>query len=121
MYNRYIPEDTFYTPVIEEPPPRPEPPKAPAEEPPAPPRQGQRPSAASQSGMPFGFPKGLESLSALVRGVPERLKRFRLEDVDSGDILLLLILLYLLAEGDDMDLVIALGLVLLMGLGEGKG
>ncbi|MEM5780014.1 MAG: hypothetical protein AAGU02_02575 [Lawsonibacter sp.] len=46
------------------------------------------------------------------------LKTLKLEDIDTGDILLLLIILYLLIEGDDLELVIALGLVLIMGFGE---
>ena len=45
-------------------------------------------------------------------------KSLKLENWDTGDLLLLLIILYLLVEGEDLDLVIALGLVLLMGLGE---
>jgi hypothetical protein len=56
---------------------------------------------------------GKESLSSL-------LKTLKLDNIDSGDLLLLLIILFLLVEGDDLELVIALGLVLLMGLGEGK-
>ncbi|MCF2661433.1 hypothetical protein [Pseudoflavonifractor phocaeensis] len=48
------------------------------------------------------------------------LKTLHLEDIDPGDVLLLLIVLYLLVEGDDLELVIALGLVLIMGLGEEK-
>jgi hypothetical protein len=39
----------------------------------------------------------------------------KLDNIDSGDLLLLLIILFLLVEGDDLELVIALGLVLLMG------
>ena len=46
------------------------------------------------------------------------MKTLHLENIDSGDLLLLLIMLYLLVEGDDLELVIALGLVLLMGLGK---
>lgn len=111
MYNRYIPEDTFYTPVEEETPPSGNPTPPPKETP---------PTHQPKGGIPFSFPKGLEGLSTLLRTVPERLKGFRLDNIDSGDVLLLLILLYLLKEGDDMDLVIALGLVLLMGLGDEK-
>ncbi|MEA4933111.1 MAG: hypothetical protein VB071_05930 [Lawsonibacter sp.] len=46
------------------------------------------------------------------------LKTLKLDDIDTGDILLLLIILYLLVEGDDLELVIALGLVLIMGFGD---
>lgn len=43
-----------------------------------------------------------------------------LEDLDSGDVLLLLIILFLLWEGDNLELVITLGLMLLMGLNDKK-
>lgn len=46
------------------------------------------------------------------------LRSLKLENLDSGDILLLLIILFLLLEGDNLELVIALGLVLIMGLGD---
>lgn len=51
-------------------------------------------------------------------GLSSLLKTLKLDDIDTGDILLLLIILYLLIEGDDLELVIALGLVLIMGLGD---
>lgn len=51
-------------------------------------------------------------------GLSSLLKTLKLDDIDTGDILLLLIILYLLVEGDDLELVIALGLVLLMGFGD---
>ena len=72
------------------------------------------------------FLSGREGLSALFSsgegqsGLARVLRALHLEDVDTGDVLLLLIVLYLMAEGDDLDLVIALGLVLIMGLGEEK-
>ncbi len=106
MYNRYIPEDTSYT-RIETPAARPD---APA------PGEGSR--------KPLHFPDFLLGKEGRLFGGREGgglsglLKSLHLENIDSGDILLLLILLYLLVEGDDLELVIALGLVLLMGLGE---
>lgn len=110
MYNRYIPEDMSYTPVGETLPP-PERPAGP----------GNGPCQA-----PFRLPdflSGKEGLSRLLGGregggLAGLLKTLRLDQLDSGDILLLLIVLYLLVEGDDMELAIALGLVLFMGLGE---
>lgn len=48
------------------------------------------------------------------------LKVLRLEELDSGDILLILIILLLLVEGDNMDLVITLGLLLLLGLADDR-
>ena len=104
MYNRYIPEDTSYTPV---------------QPPPPPPQRPRSPGTGPRRQPPVRFPDflsgkgGKDSLSGL-------LKSFHLDNFDSGDILLLLIMLYLLVEGDDLELVIALGLVLLMGLGDDK-
>ena len=108
MYNRYIPEDASYTRV--EPPPE----RSPA------PGSGPRP--------PFRLPdllSGKEDLSGLLgtrggNGLSGLLKSLHLDNIDAGDVLLLLILLYLLVEGDDLELVIALGLTLLMGLGDDK-
>ena len=88
MYNRYIPNGTAYNRVSE-----PEP------APPSPPRhQAKR-----------------EKKSGPLTGL---LRSLKLEELDSGDVLLLLILLLLFLEGDDMELVIALGLILLLGLGQ---
>ena len=53
-------------------------------------------------------------------GVKRLLKALKLEEVDSGDLLLLLIILLLLTDGDELDLVITLGLMLLLGLGDKK-
>lgn len=46
------------------------------------------------------------------------LKHFKIENFDTGDILLVLIILFLFLEGDNLELVITLGLMLLLGLGE---
>lgn len=105
MYNRYIPQDMSYTPVEETTSARPGP---------------RRP--------PFRFQellRGKDGLSGLFGnreggGLSGLLKSLHLENIDSGDVLLLLIMLYLLVEGDDLELVIALGLVLLMGLGDSE-
>ena len=110
MYNRYIPEDASYT-RVELPP---EPPRGPA------PGGEPRPSFRVSD-----FLSGKEGLSGLL-GIREGnslsglLKSLHLDNIDTGDVLLLLILLYLLVEGDDLELVIALGLTLLMGLGDEK-
>lgn len=53
-------------------------------------------------------------------GMAGILKSLHLEDLDSGDILLLLIILFVFLEGDNIELVITLGLMLLLGLGEEK-
>lgn len=98
MYNRYIPEDTSYFPVEEEPPRR----------------SGSGPGPQRRPAF------RLNELTGLLKGSEGGglLKALHLDDLDAGDILLMLIMLYLLVEGDDLEPVIALGLVLLMGLGE---
>ena len=88
MYNRYSPNGTAYTRISE---PEPAPP-------PPPPRRKDK--AEKKEGLLSGLFKSL-----------------KLEELDSGDVLLLLILLLLLLDGDDMELVIALGLILLLGFG----
>lgn len=55
---------------------------------------------------------GGEAKNAGIAGI---LKGFGLENLDSGDVLLLLILLLVFLEGDNMELVITLGLMLLLG------
>lgn len=109
MYNRYIPEDASYTRV--EPPP----------EQPGP-KPGSRPRQALRFSDLLSGKEGLSSLLGVREGniLSGLLKSLHLDNIDTGDILLLLILLYLLVEGDDLELVIALGLTLLMGLGDDK-
>lgn len=89
MYNRYIPNGTSYTRIPQE--------DAPL------PRNEKRPPEVG--GKKKGGPLG------------DLLKSLKLDELDTGDVLLLLILLFLFLEGDDMELVITLALVLLMGLG----
>lgn len=98
MYNRYIPENTPYFPVEEEPP------------------RMNGPGPAPRRRPAFR----LNELTGLLKGSEGGglLKTLHLDDLDAGDILLMLIMLYLLVEGDDLEPVIALGLVLLMGLWE---
>lgn len=109
MYNRYIPQDSSYSPIREE-----------TE---ASSNPGSREKQGGTGWGPGAVPLAKGSLSRLFqsrdgKGLTNLLKSLHLEDVDTGDVLLLLILLYLLVEGDDLELVIALGLVLLMGLGD---
>lgn len=47
-------------------------------------------------------------------GLSGILKRLKFEDIDRGDILLLLILLFIIMEGDDWELALILGLVLFL-------
>ncbi len=129
MYNRYISQKQTYAPVAQ-----PAPPHEEKREPPDEKKyiRGQESAQApkgnsgnffSPAGGRGGFNLGkLTELldrdkSGSLGGIFPMLK---LEEVDTGDILLILILLLLLVEGDDLELVITLGLMLLMGLG-GKG
>lgn len=135
MYNRYIPKDTSYTRVTEEKAPVAETKTAAPEQNSAQPQRHARgtvppprpaPGNCKQGGFALpSFLRGKDGLGTLFAGkdgagLTGLLKSLRMEEIDSGDILLMLILLYLLVEGDDLDLVIALGLVLILGLGEKK-
>jgi len=71
----------------------------------------------------------LDSLAAPLRlltgedkngGINGVLKSLHLEELDSGDVLLLLIMLFLFMEGDNLELVITLALMLLLSLGDDK-
>ena len=66
---------------------------------------------------PLGFLSGEENKNAGIAGI---LKGLHMEDLDSGDVLLLLIILLVFLEGDNTELVITLGLMLLLGLGGEK-
>ena len=111
MYNRYIPKDGAYTRVpVEEP----------QEGPSAGRGAGDRPERDCPPGTnrPSGGGFPLSDFLTGSGGLTGLLKALRLENLDSGDILLLLIVLLLLLEGDNLELVIALGLVLILGLGD---
>ena len=109
MYNRYIPRDNSYLPIGE------------GEKTPF---RSEIDQKRENTGRMVGVPPLTKSnFSRLFQSkeghsLTTLVKSLHLENIDSGDILLLLILLYLLVEGDDLELVIALGLALLMGLGE---
>ena len=115
MYNRYIPSGASYTriPVGEPEDARrsPSPDRGPER-----PEHGHRGSAGPAGGSPgsFSIPGFLTGEGG---GLTRLLGALKLEELDSGDVLLLLILLLLLLDGDDMELVIALGLILLLGFG----
>ena len=122
MYNRYIPNGASYTRVRVEEPVGSSPGATQAKEPHQKARPGDqrsqhtgRPGPSGTTG--FSLPSFLtgEGRSGGLGGL---LKALKLEDLDSGDLLLLLIVLLLLWEGDDLELVIALGLVLILGLGD---
>lgn len=117
MYNRYIPNGASYTriPVEEarEAPGGPSQSKGPRQE--GSQHAGRRPGPGGTAG--FSLPSFLTGEGGS-GGLGGLLKALKLEDLDSGDLLLLLIVLLLLWEGDDLELVIALGLVLILGLGD---
>ena len=122
MYNRYIPNGASYTRVTVDEPVESSPGASQAREPHQKARPGDQRS--QHTGRPgSGGPAGFSLPSFLTGeggsgGLGGLLKALKLEDLDSGDLLLLLIVLLLLWEGDDLELVIALGLVLILGLGD---
>lgn len=64
--------------------------------------------------LPFGLGapgKGTEGISAMLRKL---LDKFHLDNVDTGDILLLIMLFFLFKEDADEELMIALGLLLIL-------
>ena len=104
MYNRYIPNGTAYTRVLEE------------DDPPRPLRPEPEPAAAAPSAPEPAQPEPAQPEPAKKTGLAGLLKGLKLEELDTGDILLLLILRFLCLEGDDLELIITLGLLLLLGL-----
>ena len=106
MYNRYVRNDEGVyrrIPVVQD--------HAPVHPPPQNDRkqeshhtQGQ----AASGGSPLG---GLLGKDGLLSGV---LGKFKLDEIDTGDLLLLLILFLLFRDGEDDELLIALGLLLIL-------
>ena len=127
MYNRYVPPEYLYTPVCGCEPSRtqayPDKEKYIREEVSA---QGERTNSDTFFrdfiGMDGDKWKTLGNLWRNIKsaGFKNLLSPFGLEDIDTGDILLLLIVLFLLREGDELELAITLGLMLLLSLGEEK-
>lgn len=142
MYNRYIPNGTSYTRVSEPDVELPRHPPAPPhreevhgeeihregahQEPPQ--REEARRSPEPRPASPWygKGPQGGDPITTFLSGLTGGkknaglsgiLEKFKLDDIDTGDILLILILLFLFRDGDDMELVITLGLILLLGLG----
>lgn len=125
MYNQYLDDSDF---VLLEPEPQPQSPGRPAQGQ-SQPTQGhpnqQRPSQSRPASQPMGACQSKNDLvgeltgglGQLLEGV---LKHFSMENLDTGDILLVLIILFLYLEGDNLELVITLGLMLLLGLGDDK-
>lgn len=105
MYNRYIPHDTSYEQIPEQ-----EPSPTHAQNSRRPRNEARRPPVPPP-------PKGAGPLEGITSRLGGLLKNIHLEELDSGDILLILILLFLFLESDDnLELVITLGLLLAFGL-----
>lgn len=98
MYNRYIPGGAVYSRITGEK----------EQEPLNAPVHTQQPYADGTE------PEEREGKKS--GGLAGILKILKLEELDTGDILLLLIMLFLFLEGDDMELVITLGLILVLSL-----
>lgn len=75
--------------------------------------------ATNRPNNPHSKPHG-DLLSEVTGGLSQMLggvaRQFSLNDIDTGDILLILIILFLFLEGDNLEVVITLGLMLLLGL-----
>ena len=101
MYNRYIPGSGGYARIPEE---------------------DDQPIRRSETGthrLESPHPPHSEAVSKAEKAagsLTSLLKSLKLDQLDSGDVLLLLILLFLFMEGDDVELMITLGLLLLLGL-----
>ncbi len=99
MYNRYISNSTRYEPVG------------------APPLSGGFRGHSNAQRPPPPPTRGADPPEGILGGLSGLLKQFRLEKLDSGDILLVLILILLFMEQDDnLELMITLGLLLAFGL-----
>ena len=118
MYNRYIRNDNgTYTRMPEEephtpPPPQPEPPPSGAPPPsggppPPPPPKQERPPGPNRP--PPG--QTADGLTGFLRHILDQL---HLNNVDTGDLLLLALLFFLFRENADEELLVALGLLLIL-------
>lgn len=97
MYNRYTRNDTgSYTRMPQK--------EAPPSTPPSPPPRPSAPLTKSISGSSASERDLLNNLLA----------KFHLDDLDSGDLLVLLMLFLLIREKADEELLIALGLLLIL-------
>lgn len=101
MYNRYIPGSGGYTRIPEE-----------DDQPLC--RSETSPHRSESSHQPHS--EAVSKAEKAAGSLTSLLKSLKLDQLDSGDVLLLLILLFLFMEGDDVELMITLGLLLLLGL-----
>jgi hypothetical protein len=113
VYNRYIRSaDGVYTrvPQRDDPPPRQEPP--PHSDAPHAPRPDPPPPHPDFSPPPHR--KGSPPEEPESDFISRLLGKFHLEDVDSGDLLILLLLFFLFRQDADEELLVALGLLLIL-------
>ena len=103
MYNRYIPQEEDYIPVV-----------PPPENPPPSPPRADRAGGQSAPGSSVLSALGLGNLGGLFSGAEGLVSRLLPDNVDAGDILLLLILFFLFEEKADDELLVALGLLLIL-------
>jgi len=97
VYNHYIAKDTTFSRI-----------------PDAEPKHEFREAGEKRENGFFSFfTKEKDEKNAGISGI---LKRLKLDDLDTGDILLFLILLFILLEGDNWELALILGLVLFLSL-----
>ena len=68
-------------------------------------------SRAAPQGQPHHPPGSPTGISGLLSGI---LGKFKLDEIDTGDLLLLVLLFLLFREGEDDELLIALGLLLIL-------
>ena len=114
MYNRYIRNERgeyVCMPVAAPPPPPPKPPPKPK---PPPPPPKPEPAPPPPHPIPPPPPKPPPSPPDVTRLLSGLLERLRLQDVDTGDLLLLAILFLLFREKADEEVLIALGLLLIL-------
>ena len=114
MYNRYIRNERgeyVCMPVAAPPPPPPKPPPKPK---PPPPPPKPEPAPPPPHPIPPPTPKPPPSPPDVTRLLSGLLERLRLQDVDTGDLLLLAILFLLFREKADEEVLIALGLLLIL-------
>ena len=124
MYNHYLDDDSF---VLLEPEPQQHPGRQGPDQhqgghsQPQPQRHPNHPQPGPQRRPPEPIRSKNDLLGEVTGGLGQLLdgvtKHFKLENFDTGDILLVLIILFLyLEDGDNLELVITLGLLLLLGL-----
>lgn len=107
MYNRYIPDGRGFTRIVEE------------DDEPVLHNPGEGHEASQEPGAEPGVTPPAEPEAPAEKkpgGLSALLKGLKLDDLDTGDILLLLIILFLFLDGDDIELIITLGLLLVLGL-----